>query len=217
MFGRALKVLPILAASAAAQVPGAPALQNAFATPGIAVAANFAGGGGQSFFGAAGAWGLRQGRFQVSGAAGVQRGNGASRGAYGGRVAATLWSSSGGSLGLGAFAGLGGATRTDTGGVVSNPAVMVVPAGVSVGYRRPMGATRGISVYASPLYRWQRFDSGTATSRGSVRVALGLDFAFSPSLGATFGAELGQNSAGAGSTTGSGTMGGAISFVPGRR
>ena len=217
MFGRALKVLPVLAATAAAQVPGAPALQNAFATPGLAVAANFAGGGGQSFFGAAGAMGLAQGRFQVSGAAGVQRGNGSSRGAYGGRLAASLWSSSGGALGVGAFAGLGGATRTDTNGVITNPAVMVVPAGVSVGYRRAMGSTRGMSVYASPLYRWSRFDNDTVSTQGSIRVALGFDFAFSSSLGATVGVELGQNSAGKGASTGSGTMGAAISFVPGRR
>jgi hypothetical protein len=218
MFARVLKILPAIAATAAAQVPGAPALQNAFAMPGIAVAANFTGGGGQSFFGAAGAYGMGSGRIQVSGAAGVQRGNGSSRGAYGGRVAASVWTSSGGALGVGAFAGLGGATRTDTNNVLTNPAVMTVPAGLSFGYRRPMGATRGMSVYASPLYRWSRFDNGTVTSsNGSVRVAFGLDFAFSQSLGATIGAELGQNSAGAKSTTGSGTMGAAISFVPGRR
>jgi hypothetical protein len=216
MFGRTLIVLPMVAASVAAQVPGAPVLQNAFAMPGLAFAANFAGGGGQNFFGAAGAYGMGSGRIQLSGAAGVQRANGSSRGAYGGRLAASVWSSSGGSLGVGAFAGLGGATRTDTAGVLTNPAVMAVPVGLSLGYRRAMGATRGISAYASPLYRWSRFDDGTVTSRGTMRVALGLDFAFSSSLGATVGVELGQSSSGAGSTRGSGTMGAAISFVPGR-
>jgi len=47
--------IAIGAAGVGAQVPGAPVLQNAFANPGIAVAANFGGGSGQSFYGAAAA------------------------------------------------------------------------------------------------------------------------------------------------------------------
>jgi hypothetical protein len=72
-----------------------------------------------------------------------------------------------------------------------------------------------MSAYVSPFYRWMRTDSGTVASNGSVRVSLGLDFAFSPSFGATLGTEFGQN--GRGSTGSAGTLGAAISFVPGRR
>jgi hypothetical protein len=215
MFGRVLMSLTAIAASAAAQVPAAPVLQNAFANPGLAVAANFGSGAGQSFYGAAAAWGLGSGKLQVSGAAGAARSNGVTRGAYGGRLAASLWSSSGGTLGVAAFGGLGGAPRTQTSGVMTNPAVMTVPAGLSFGYRRPLGSSRGMSAYASPFYRWMRTDSGTVASTGSARVSLGLDFAFSPSFGATFGAELGQNKGG--SAGSAGTLGAAISFVPGRR
>lgn len=207
--------LTAIAASAAAQVPATPVLQNAFANPGLAVAANFGSGTGQSFYGAAAAWGLGSGKLQVSGAAGAARSNGATRGAYGGRLAASVWSSSGGALGVAAFGGVGGAPRTQTAGVVTSPAVMSVPAGVTLGYRHPLGNSRGLSAYVSPFYRWMRTDSGTVVSRGSMRVSFGLDFAFSPSFGATFGAELGQS--GGGSAASAGTLGAAISFVPGRR
>jgi hypothetical protein len=207
--------LTAIAASVAAQVPATPVLQNAFASPGLAVAANFGSGAGQSFYGAAAAWGLGSGKLQLSGAAGAARSNGATRGAYGGRIAASVWSSSGGALGVGAFAGAGGAPRTQVAGVVTNPAVMTVPAGVTLGYRHALGTSRGVSAYVSPFYRWMRTDSGTVASSGSMRVSLGLDFALSQSFGATLGVELGQNSKG--STGNSGTLGAAISFVPGRR
>lgn len=201
---------------AEAQVPGAPVLQNAFNNPGFAVAANFGGGGGQSFYGAAAALGLGSGRISVSGAAGAQRGNGATRGAYGGRVAASLWTSSGGGLGIGGFAGLGGAPRTRTGATVTNPAVVSIPVGISVGYRRALGNTRGFSGYVSPLYRWMRSDSSTVVSNGAFRVSAGIDFAVSQSFGVTFGGEMGQPS-GTTRRTGGSTLGAAVTFVPGRR
>jgi hypothetical protein len=213
-------VVVVWPAMAGGQAPGLPVLQNAFANPGLAVAADFGGGSGQSFLGAAAALGLGSGRFQVSGAAGASRANGAVRGVYGGRLAGNIWTSSGGtgSLGVGAFAGLGGAPRTRDAGVVTNPALLTIPAGISVGYRRPMGASRGISAYVSPMYNWMRATSDSVFSSGSVRVALGLDFAFSPSLCATVGGELGGRSDRA--TRGGinyGAFGAAISFVPGRR
>jgi len=202
------------AAIAAAQVPGAPVLQNAFANPGIAVAANFAGGSGASFYGAAAAWGLWNGRFQVSGAAGVSRSNGSSRGAYGGRAAMSLWSTSSGALGVGAFAGVGGSPSTKVDGVVNNPAVTYVPAGVTVGYRHALGS-HGFAAYASPLYRWTHANFGpTTTSNGSFRVATGVDIGLSTSLGLTVGGEFGGNTADGKS---SGLFGAAVSFVPGRR
>src|SRR4051812_30590984 len=163
--------IAIGAAGVGAQVPGAPVLQNAFANPGIAVAANFGGGSGQSFYGAAAAYGLMSGKLQISGAAGVSRANGCSRGAYGGRAAFSVWSSSGGALGLGAFAGVGGAPSTKADGIVNNAAITSIPAGVSVGYRRALGS-RGLSAYASPFYRWTRADFGpTTASSGTMRVA----------------------------------------------
>jgi hypothetical protein len=202
-------------AVAVGQVPGAPVLQNAFNNPGLAVAANFGGGGGQSFYGAAAAWGMGSGRLQISAAAGAQRSNDATRGAYGGRVAASVWTSSGGGLGVGAFSGVGGAPRTAQAGIVTNPAVLIVPVGLTVGYRRALGTTRGLSAYASPLYRWTRSTVDTARTAGSVRVALGLDFSLSSSFGATVGAEMGSGGKAGG--TGASTFGVAVTFVPGRR
>lgn len=197
-----------------AQFPGAPVLQNAFAMPGLAVAANFGGGGGQSFYGLAGALGMGAGRMQLSAVAGAQRGNGATRGAYGGRVAASLWSSSGGALGVGAFAGFGGAPRTRTGTTVTNAAVLAVPVGLSLSYRRALGSSRGLSGYVSPMYRWTRANAGTtSTSNGAMRFAAALDFGFSPAFGATIGGEFGQNS----NTSGPSTIGAALTIVPGRR
>jgi len=202
---------------AAAQAPGIPVLQNAFNNPGLAVAANFGTGSGQGFYGVAASWGLGSGRLAVSGAAGAQRGNGATRGAYGGRLAASAWTSSGGSLGVGGFVGLGGAPRTREGQVVTNPAVMSVPVGVTLGYRRALGRTRGLSGYISPFYGFTRTDSASVESGGAFRVSAGVDFAFSSSLGATIGGELGGRAKSSGSDRGSGILGVAISFVPGRR
>jgi len=197
-----------------AQTPGLPALQNAFANPGLAFAANFGTGGGQSFFGAAAGWGLGGGRLLASAAAGVQRANEASRGAYGGRLAANLWTSAGGALGAGAFAGFGGAPRTRSdAGIETNAAEMNIPVGISVGYRRALGAVRGISVYGSPMYKWSRATVGDSTSSGgNFAGAIGLDFALTRSIGLTAGGEFGKSS---GESRGS-LLGFAVSFVPGR-
>lgn len=205
----AMSVLVALS-STAAQIPGAPVLQNAFSNPGLAVAANFGGGGGQSLFALAAGWGLGN-RFLLSGAAGAQRSNEATRGAYGARASMSVWSSAGGSLGAAAFAGVGGAPRTRNETGVTNPAIFTVPAGISVGYRRSMGANRGISAYISPMYRWARLstDNDGTASEGNFRVAVGLDFSFNPSLGVTAGAEMGSKDAGAS------TFGAAVSWIPG--
>jgi hypothetical protein len=212
---RALTIAAALACAATAasgQVPGAPVLQNAFANSGLAAAGNFGGGGGQSFYGVAGALGA--GRLQLSAAAGVQRANGSTRGAYGGRLAAPLWSSSGGSLGVAGFVGVGGGMRTRVGTIVTNAAEMMVPVGLSVGYRRAIGATRGVSVYLSPMYRWTRSSADIVSTAGAARVAGGVDFALSPSFGVTVGGEAGG---GQQKIAGSSLIGAAITFVPGRR
>ena len=211
----ALALTGVLAAlsTASSQIPGSPVLQNAFANPGLAFAANFGGGGGQSLFALAAGWGLGSGRFLLSGAAGAQRSNESTRGAYGARASMTAWTSAGGGLGAAVFAGVGGAPRTRSATGMSNAAVFAIPAGITAGYRRNMGTKRGISAYVSPMYRWARIstdDDGTS-SEGSVRLAVGLDFSFNPSLGVTAGAEMGSKK------TGASTFGAAVSWIPGGR
>ena len=208
-----------VASPAYGQVPGLPVLQNAFSNPGFGLGANAGGGGGESYFGLAGAWAPRNGRFQLSAGAGAQKANDANRGAYGGRASATVWTSRAGNLGVGAFAGFGGAPRTSSDGVITNAAVASVPVGATVSYRRPLGARRGFSVYGSPMYRWTRFtvDDGSLTddqtiSDGAFRFALGLDIGITRALGATIGGEFGS-----GGGDSAGNFGVAVSWVPGAR
>ena len=207
------------ASTADAQVPGLPVLQNAFSNPGLGLGANVGGGGGESFLGLAAAWAPRSGRFQVSAGAGAQKTNDSNRGAYGGRASATVWTSRAGSLGVGAFAGFGGAPRTRDDNVVTNAAVVTAPVGATVSYRRPLGSRRGFSVYGSPMYRWTRFtiEDGTTNddqtiSDGAFRFALGLDIGITRSLGGTIGGEFGS-----GGDEGAGNFGVAVSWVPGAR
>ena len=220
MFDRGRKValgMAVLAAATAgsaavAQTPGLPTLQNAFTNPGIAVAANYGVGGGQSFFGAAGGWGFG-GRFGVSGAAGIQRSNDASRGAYGARATVNAWTNRSGSLGLGAFVGIGGSPRTRDDDVTTNPAVVNIPVGASVGYQWPIGETRGISIYGSPMYRWTRTEADDVTTTiGAFAGGVGIDFAVTRSFGLTVGGEFASGSDDATTTA----FGIAVSFVPGR-
>ena len=107
----AVAALAALSTPTAAQIPGVPVLQNAFANPGLAFAANFGGGSGQNFYGVAAGWGIG-GRFTLSGGAGAQRMANTTRGAYGARAAMSVWNSSGGALGAGGFVGFGAAPRT---------------------------------------------------------------------------------------------------------
>jgi hypothetical protein len=205
-----------LPAALAAQVPGLPVLQNAFVNHGLGFAGNFGGGSGQSYYGIAAGWGMG-GRLYVSGGAGAQRISTATRGAYGARAALSIWSSSGGALGAGAFAGFGGAPRTRDNGLVNNAAVMIVPLGATVSWRHAMGS-HGLSVYGSPMYQWTRADAGAGvSSSGTFAGAVGLDFAVSNSIGATIGGQFGQATVAtpAGTTAGGGTLGVAVSFVPG--
>ena len=206
----AVATILVLSSNATAQIPGLPALQNAFVNPGLALAANFGSGSGQSLFAVAGAYGLGSGRFAISGAAGAQRANEATRGAYGGRASFTAWTSSRGSFGLGAFAGAGVAPRTrNDAGFLTNAAMLTIPAGITAGWRRPMGRTRGLSVYAAPLYRWTRLETDLegSSSEGTVRVATGLDFSFTPSFGITLGGEFGSGD------TDANVLGVAVSWV----
>jgi hypothetical protein len=182
-------LLVLVPAVMSAQMPGAPVLQNAWATPGIVVAANFASGSGSSVWAAAASWGPGDSvaRFALSGGGGMQSVTGAkSRGVYGARAAMSLTQMMGGKMGLGLFAGVGGGA----GGTGDTTAIKtLVPVGVSIGYRQAMGR-RGFSVYGSPSVQWA---SGTAGSASRFRVGLGLDVGLSSRFGLTGGAEFGQS------------------------
>lgn len=224
----------VFAGSAAgAQMPNAPLLQNVWASPGTVAAFNMAGGTSGSLYGLAGAWTPGSGRFQLSAGAGLQSRTAAQGGgsgiAYGGRLALPLGNAAG-SFGFGFFAGVGSgtqrleridttsaalptvATTTDT--TYTNTAIVQAPIGVSVGFRKAIGATHGVSVYASPSYV---FVSGGGRRTGVMRAAVGADVGITQSIGATAGLELGQTRP-SGSAGPRGTLWGfGISYALGRR
>jgi hypothetical protein len=174
---------------AGAQMPGAPVLQNAWAAPGMVVALDVGGGSagsGSTFAGAIG-WTPGNGRFQLSGGAGMQSASGSSsRGVFGARAAMPIMQMMSGNLGIAAFVGVGGGAggSTDT-----TRATSVVPAGVAIGYRRAVGTTgRGLSIYADPNYQFQ---SGPNEKKGFLRVGVGLDAGITPRFGVTLGLESG--------------------------
>jgi hypothetical protein len=183
-----LAALVASASSLSAQMPGAPVLQNSWASPGIVVAANFASGNGSLWGGAAG-WAPASGRFQLSGGAGAHSPKGgSSRGVYGVRVAVPLMQMMAGRLGVAGFAGIGGgaAKAGDT-----TASTSVVPAGIGIGYRQAIGtAGRGISAYLDPNYQYH---SGTAGKKGYFRVGGGVDLGISARFGVTLGFESGAN------------------------
>jgi hypothetical protein len=212
----AVAALAALSTPTAAQIPGVPVLQNAFANPGLAFAANFGGGTGQSFYGVAAGWGMG-GRFTLSGGAGAQRMGTNTRGAYGARAAMSVWSSSSGALGAGGFVGFGGAPRVTTNGVVTSGAVVNLPVGASVAYRRAMGS-HGLSAYLSPMYEWTRADNGIfIKSAGTFAASAGLDFGVTSAIGVTIGTQFGQSTVATPAGKSTGTLGLAVSFVPGGR
>src|SRR4051812_35585256 len=104
--------LAALPAGARAQMPGAPVLQNSWASPGMVVALDIAGGGGTLYGGAVG-WAPSSGRFQLSAGAGSHSPKGgSSRAAYGVRAAFPVMQMMGGKLGFGGFVGIGGGGAT---------------------------------------------------------------------------------------------------------
>jgi hypothetical protein len=191
----------VAASSAEAQIPGAPVLQNAWATPGFVGALNVAGSSGQSVFAGAAGWSPGSGRFQVSGGVGYQnRTDFDGRAVYGARVAVPFGGASS-AFGFAAFAGVGGGPtgkRQVVIDTVTNEKITVddtlssttqVPLGASIGYRRAFGS-HGLSVYATPA--WVIYSGGGKTD-GLFRAAVGVDFAITRSLGATAGIDFGGN------------------------
>ncbi|MDQ3696853.1 MAG: hypothetical protein M3373_02345 [Gemmatimonadota bacterium] len=180
-------VAAVVGGTARAQMPGQPVLQNAFSSPGVTVAANY--GTGDSVRGYAGAasWAPPNGRFQVSAGLGAVEPEGEDLVlSWGARVMAPLpLLRPEGSLAVAAFAGAGGASPDGS-------TVLFAPVGVAAGYRRALGATRGLSIYVAPFYGWSRASADEATSSsGVVRVSLGIDLAISQSLGVSAGYETG--------------------------
>lgn len=174
----------LLAPAAGAQMIGAPVLQNAFSNPGITVAVNYSGGTNHKVIAGAGAWAPASGRFQLSAGGGVlSPDSGDSELDYGGRLAIPL-RSFGPAFGLAVFAGAGVVKLGDT-------RIMQVPAGLGLGYRRRLGETRGISVYATPFYSWSRTTGDTPVRSGLFRAGAGVDVSLTRAIGATIGIEAG--------------------------
>lgn len=184
LFAVVLAVVPSLAS---AQMPGAPVLQNSWATPGLVAAFDYASGDGSLFGGAVG-WAPSSGRFQLSGGVGSHNPKGgAGRIVYGARVAFPLMQLMGGKLGMAGFAGIGGGA-TKAGDTTSSKGM--VPVGVGVGYRQAIGtAGRGFAVYLDPNYQ---FHTGSGSEKkGYFRVGGGVDLGISPRFGLTLGFESG--------------------------
>ena len=195
----AMVLLP--AASVVGQMPGVPVLQNGFVRPGVAVAANYATAEGSDVLGAAAAWTPGSARFQLSGGVGAlgldAAGGGDGRRTTGGvRVAlpiSTPWTRSPASaVGVTGFVGVGGA-RLAEGSLVH------VPLGLGVGYRRAIGETRAVSVFATPFYLYVR-QTGVEVPEGSeaelqsslFRISLGGEVLLTRRIGVTLGYELGS-------------------------
>jgi hypothetical protein len=185
---------------ATAQLPGVPVLQNAFGNPGLTVAGNAGFGSGNSAYALAMSFAPGSGRFQFSGGAGLYSPqNGSGRGAWGLRGAGALFSAMGGAVGIGAFAGIGGAggggvnAGTPAGQSPGAESVSWIPVGASVGYRHALGTTRGISVYAAPIFSWYSRGGDNSTSGTVFRVSAGVDFGLTRAFGVTAGAEFGQS------------------------
>jgi hypothetical protein len=174
----------LFAQRVAAQLPGVPVLQNAFANPGLTVAVNYGHSDDSKAYAGAIAWAPASTRFQITGGFGaVDPQPGDRTAAWGARAAVPITQSMmEGKLGIGAFAGVGGASP-----------LLHVPAGASISFRTRMGERRGISFYAAPFYSWSRTsDDGESDSKSLLRVSVGVDIAVVPSLGITVGYELGQ-------------------------
>ena len=214
------------AASAGAQMPGAPILQNAWATPGIVVAANYGGSSDGSVFAGAAGWAPGGARFQVSGGVGYQSQTGGSgRTVYGARVAVPFLGGASSTFGLAGFAGIGGGPSKTTSSVMTLPSGIVVagdsttfsteiPVGVAVGWRHAIGGSHGFSLYATPAYVQY---AGGSKSSGTFRAAIGGDFGVTSSLGVTAGIDFGsKRPRGFGGPTAS-QFGAGVSYALGRR
>ena len=178
----------MLADSSAAQIPGTPTLQNAWAAPGGVAAFNFGGGTPGQTYAAALSYAPSSAKLLFAGGYGWRNGSGTTQsGVYGLRLAFpfTLGLSTGG-FGFAAFAGVGGGPEVTVRDTLSS--TTEVPIGLSIGWRRFFGGSQGFSIYASPNYV---FYSGGTANGNLMRVGVGSDIALSPALGVTLGVDFG--------------------------
>ena len=141
----ALALLASWATPAGGQIPGAPVLQNAWATPGIVGALDVGGGSGASVYAAAVSWAPGAGHFQLSGGGGIETRLGhQSRGVYGLRAAVPLGGASS-TFGFAAFAGIGGGPSRTTATTLGPCRYERLPgrAGFGVQHRRSAGGRGG--------------------------------------------------------------------------
>jgi hypothetical protein len=174
--------------SVSAQLPGVPVLQNAFANPGLTIGVNYGKSDESKGYAGALAWSPASARFQVTGGVGAFKPDDADRSwGWGARASVPVTQTMmAGKLGIGAFAGVGGASQDEL-------SLLHVPAGASVSWRTRLGERRGISIYAAPFYSWTRVSvDEESQSKGLLRASFGVDVAVVPSLGITVGYELGQ-------------------------
>lgn len=178
----------VVSASAGAQMPGAPILQDAWATGGFVGAVNVGGGSDGSVYAGAVSWTPGSGRFELSGGLGYQsRTNLSSRTVYGVRAAIPFGGASS-TFGFAAFAGIGGGSGSRSASADSAVNTAEIPVGAAIGWRHALGANHGLSVFASPAFV---FFTGGAKSGGLFRSGLGADFGVTPSLGVTAGVDIG--------------------------
>ena len=186
----AVSLATVRATVAGGQMPGAPVLQNAWATPGVVGAIDFASGADGTVFAAAASWSPASGRMALSGGFGSRRITSiGSRSVYGLRLAIPFGGGPSSNVGFAVFAGAGGSGggRRAVGDSIESKSE--VPLGAAIGWRRALGATHGLSIYASPSYLLL---SGGTKSGGLVRGAVGADVGLTTSLGLTAGVEFGQ-------------------------
>ena len=192
-----------------AQLPGVPVLQNAFANPGLTIGINYGKGDDSKAYAGAISWAPASARFQVTGGFGAFEPDGADRAsAWGARASVPITQTMmAGKLGIGAFAGVGGASQNGV-------SLLNVPVGASVSWRTRLGERRGISLYAAPFYSWTRVKADEESqNKGLLRASLGVDVAVVPSLGITVGYELGQKAGEDEPGATGGTVGVGISYA----
>ena len=171
-------------ARADAQILGLPLLQSPFAAPQLAVGLNASFGDSLTVTGVAGGWTPRSRRAQVSGGVARVARDGVDAGyAAGARFYLPLKLLVGESVALGVLAGAG-AER------VEGTTAITAPLGVTVGYRRALGATRAFAVYATPFYSYTSVRTPRAAS-SVFRYAAGADVVLIPRVGLTVGYEGG--------------------------
>jgi hypothetical protein len=205
----AISCVLLTAPELVAQMPGVPVLQNAFANAGLTIAVNYGRSDDLQAYAGAVAWAPASARFQVTGGFGaVEPDVGDRFNAWGARASVPITQAMmGGKLGIGAFAGVGGASQGDA-------SLLHVPAGASMAFRTRLGERRGISFYAAPFYSWTRASIGDVSeNNGLVRASFGVDLAVVPSLGVTVGYELGQKAGADEPGPTGGTFGVGISYA----